>query len=329
MSKRLTLLETYHALREAGTVSDFPNLLGNVAYKRLLKGFRGVQTRWMDYVLQTDVVDFKSNDRIILGEAPDLLEVPEHAPFQDGAMPGDKKYQIAATTKGRTWQLTRQAIINDDLNGFMTFAEKYGRAANRTIGKQCVSMIESNGLAYDGVALFAAAHANTVAGDLTADDAGVAKIDSALAKFRNQTDPDSGEKISIEPYALLVPPSKETTAMRLVGPGELRPISTSGGPVFNPWQGRFKVIVEPLLTITNRCYLIANPADMHVVEVAFLNGKREPDLLLKRAESIRLMGGGEDPYGYEMDDMEWKVRHDWGTSLAYYQGIVAIGGGIT
>ena len=323
------LMSIYQDMKEAGTTSDFPFLLGNVAYKRLLKSFRGVTTKWDQYSLISDVNDFKTNDRIILGEAPDLLEVVESAPFENGAMPKDDRYQIQASTKGRLWVLSRQAVINDDLNGFLTWADKYGRAANRTISKKVIQLIESNGLTYDGSALFAAAHSNTVAGDLTADDAGITKLDSAFAKFRNQTDPRSGEKITVEPWALLVPPSKEMTAMRLTQMGDLRPISTSGGPTYNPFAGKLQVIVEPLLTITSRCYLIAKPSDLHAVEVAFLQGKREPDLLLKRAETVRLMGGGEDPYGFEFDDMLWKVRHDWGAALGYYQGIVAIGGGAT
>lgn len=329
MARRRSLLEMYRELKEAGATDDFPNLLGNVAHKKLMKSFNGVVSGWSRYALIGDLVDFKTADRIVIGEAPDLLDVAEGGPYNAGNMPKDDKYQIQAKTVGREWMLTRKAIINDDLNGFMTWAAKYGRAASRTIAKQVVSVLQTNGLAYDGVAMFAAAHANTVAGDLTADDAGIVKLGVAIQKFRDQTDPRSGEKISVEPKFLVVPTNMETIAKRLITSTELRPISTSGGPINNPWAGKLEVVVEPFLTISSRCYVMADPNDLHAVEVGFLNGKQEPDLLLKKPDSVRIMGGGDDPWGYDFDDMCWKIRHDWAVARAYYQAVVAVGGGIT
>ncbi len=136
--------------------------------------------------------------------------------------------------------------------------------------------------------------------------------------------------MAVEPWALLVPPSKMITADRLTAMAELRPVSTAGGPIKNPFAGRFPggVLVEPYLTITNRCYLVANPAIMPFLEAGFLNGVTEPALMFKKPDTVRI-SGGDDRWGYEFDDIEFKIRHDWGSQLAYHQGIVAIGGGIS
>lgn len=331
MAKHISLREMYAELKEAGSTSDFPFLLGNVAHKKLLAAYRGVPSSWGKYALIGDLVDFKTHDRIIIGEAPDLLEYVQGAPAQAGNMPQDARYQLAAKTFGREWLLTRQAMINDDLNGFLRFSESYGRAAARKIAKTVVSLIEGNSLAYDGTALIAARGSikNAVAGDLTPDNNGIAQLDSAYQLMLKQTDPKSGEKIGVTPWALLCGPDKVVTCQRLLHEGELRPINTVGGPVYNPFPSLLPggVIMEPFLTIPNRVYMIANPAELPFVEIGFLNGKMDPDLLLKDSLAQRVMGGGDDPWGFDFDDMVWKIRHDWGVSPAYYQGIVAIGGG--
>lgn len=333
---RMTLLQTYQALKEAGTSDDFPKLLGNVAHKKLLKAYNAKNSRWREWTAQGDLVDFKTHDRVILSEAPDLLPIDgEGQPYEDSGMPVDDRYQIKLGTKGRMFGLTRQAIINDDLNGFLRMPDAYGRGAQRTLAKDAVKVLEVNPTCFDGSALFASGHANTVAGNLTADDAGVVKLGSAWTKMANATDPRSGEKIGVTPWALLCAPTMAIVCQRLLGLGELRPVSTSGGPVNNPFApgGSMAlpggVIVEPFLTFTDRVYLIANPADMPVVEVGFLNGVQEPTLLFQKPQAQRVVGGGDDPYSFDVDDMWWKVRHDWATAVAQYQGVVGIGGGLT
>lgn len=333
---RKSLLQMYHDLKEAGSTDDFPLLLGNVAHKQLMKSFRTPISPWRQYSKRGELSDFKTHDRIVLAEAPDLLPVEEGGAYQAGNYPKDDRYQIQGDTVGRSWTLTRKAIINDDLNGFLTWTDKYGRAANRTLAKQVTFVLEGNAVGYDGTAIFTAAHANTVAGDITADDAGVTKLSSAWQKMMDATDPRSGEKIGVTPWAVLCAPTKAVICQRLLGIGELRPISTSGGPVFNPFGPGSAmylpggVIVEPFLTrFPNRIYLIANPADMHFAEVGFLQGMEEPTLLMKKPESVRVMGGAEDPWGFEFDDMNWKIRHDWGIAAAYHQAVVGIGGGLT
>lgn len=62
-------------------------------------------------------------------------------------------------------------------------------------------------------------------------------------------------------------------------------------------------------------YVLADPNLSPAITVSFLNGVEEPALLLKRAEMISLVGGGEDPYGYAFDDMTYKVRYDFGTDI--------------
>lgn len=320
---RQSLLGAYNELKESASTSDFPLLLGNVQHKALLNGFRAVASAWREYVKIGDLSDFKAHDRIILGESPDLLEIPEGMGYTDSSFK-ERRYQIQAKTYGREWSVTRQAVINDDLGGLTDVGGRFGRATARTLVKQIVAVLESNGSAYDGNPLFTAGHGNMSSTALTADANGIAALDAGFTAIRNSTEPDSGEKMGIgTSFKLLVPPALEMKARWLkAATGVFN--GAASGLTLNPLnlpQFNFDVVVEPFLTFAGRWYLLVAPSELHWLEVGFLNGKEDPDVLVKRAEAMRVAGGGEDPYGYEFDDIRYKVRHDWALSAAYYQGI--------
>lgn len=321
---RKSLLNTYHELKESGAnaSTDFPLLLGNVLYKVLLDKFKGVSSPWRQYVMISDLADFKSNDRIILGESPDLLEVEEGGPYSDSTI-AENRYQIQAKTYGRTFTVTRKTIINDDLQGMKMLPAKFGRAAARTLIKKIVDILEGDHNAYDGSSLFrhTSGSANIIGTALANTAAGAAAVASLMAIIRKATEPNSGEKMGLEPRFLMVPPDLEDAAMRLINSQQLLPTSTNGGGTRNQNITRLSLLVEPFLTSATKWYVLSGAEDAPFCEVGFLNGKDTPDLLVKKAEAVSIAGGSEDPYGYEFDDISYKVRHDWAISAAFYQGI--------
>lgn len=317
---RKPLLSMYQDLKESGSTSDFPNILANVMYKVLLQKFKGVASPWKLYTTQSDLSDFKTADRDLMDEAPDLVEVQENGEYKDSSIK-DYKYQIQLGTFGRTFSIGRRAIINDDLQALKTIPEKFGRAAARTLIKQIVRMIEGDGLMYDGKSMFAANRTvlNYASTTLTNDAAGIAAVAAGMTAIGKQTD-ETGEKMGITAKYLVVPPDLEDTAMRIVNGTAFIPVSTSGGTNELGMVKRLQVLVEPFLTSTTGWYVMADPADAPVVEVGFLNGKQTPDLLVLAPTAMNL-AGGDDQWGFDFDELNYKVRHDWATQRAYYQGI--------
>lgn len=65
-----------------------------------------------------------------MGDAPSLEKVNEHGAFKYGAI-ADTANAWRLLTYGRIIGLTRQAMVNDDLEGFATMVQKFGQAAAR------------------------------------------------------------------------------------------------------------------------------------------------------------------------------------------------------
>lgn len=313
------LISTWLKLQESGTPADFPKVMADVQHKILLKAFLGFPSPWKDYAKAGEVSDFKSHNRAWLGEAQDLKPKKVGGGYHSTPL-SDYGYAILAETKGRTFMLTRETVINDDLDAFKEVPAKLGRAAARTVGKSVAAILETNATAYDGNALFTTGHANMSSTALTADATGIAAVQAGMKAIRTATDPSTSEIMGLEAKILLVSPTLEETANWLVSQTEVRHGSSSG-LTSNPLKGRLKVVVDPFLTVfPSRWYLLADPAQAHAVEVAFLNGKQEPDVLVKKADAAYLSGGsGDDEFGFSYDDIEYKVRHDWGVKAAFYQ----------
>jgi len=322
---RKSLLKMYHDLKESASSSDFPYLLGNTMHKKLLARFNGWPSPWRQYVLKGDLNDFRTHDRILLSEAPDLLKIEEDGNYKDAKF-SDYRYQIKADTFGRTFKVTRHAIINDDLNGIMKMPQMFGRAAIRTLVKQILGLYAAGShKCYDAKSLFHVDHSNYLATPvaLANSAAGLTAVADCCNQIEAGTDPDTGELLGVRPKYLLTGTTLSKKAAALLKSSQIIPTSTGGGGTYNP-VASLELLVDPLIDTqlsTTWWAVLADPADCPIVEVGFLNGLETPELLALKPNTYRVAGGGEDPYGFEFDDMDFKMRWDFGLQLAMYQGI--------
>jgi hypothetical protein len=130
---------------------------------------------------------------------------------------------------------------------------------------------------------FTAGNKNYVAGADTAMSIdGLTKV--AVA-FMDQVDAD-GKPIGIMPSIVLVPTALSAIGTQLYKSMELRDTTSSTKyPVANPHQGKYRVEVSRYLANTHYTgnsakawYLLADPSDLPVIEVAFLNGQESPTI---------------------------------------------------
>ncbi len=96
----------------------------------------------------------------------------------------DRKETIALATYGEIFSITRQAIINDDLNMLVDIPVKMGRAAKATIGDLVYKVLTDNPKLSDGKALFHADHKNIATGGISRFRTGCGPSDDAPAERR-------------------------------------------------------------------------------------------------------------------------------------------------
>lgn len=322
---RKPLLGYYRDFRESGSTSDFPNMLGNLMYRTLIDWARAVPDAWRSYATIGDLTDFRPATRVLGYEAEDLLPVDENGAYIDSQL-ADASYQLRLATYGRTFSITRKVIINDDLGFIKRQPQRFGRSAGRSIAQFVAqTLLEGNGNTYDANALFSVAHANLSTGGGSALSA--SNLQTAIAAMQDQT--VNGVQMSITPRWLLIPPALQFTARQILNSATIVLAGTSGTVVergnANVLSGLLGIIIDPFLSSNTAYYVLSDPAEAPAVEVAFLNGKQTPDLLIERP-TMQNLAGGDDPFEYEYDILRYKVRYDYGGAVGLWWGSAKFSG---
>lgn len=321
MGRRTTLLNDYDSLRESGSTSDFPALMGNLMYRSLIDWYKTVPSEWRNYSALGDLADFRPATRIVGYEAEDLIAVEEDGVYQDSKL-ADASYTVQVGTYGRAFSINRNVIINDDLGYIKQQPKRFGRAAARSIATfVAATLLEGNGAAFDGTALFHTNHSNIATGAGSAFSA--ANLETAISSMQDQT--VLGVFHAVQARWLLIHPSLQWRARQvlnsaiIVAAGGAASDPASQIPNINAIQGALGIVIDPFLTDTNAYYVLADPADVPVLDVVFLNGKQTPDLLIEKPVMMNL-AGGDDPYEFEFDTMRYKVRFDYGGAVSLWWG---------
>lgn len=291
-------------------ISDFPNILENVMNKLLLGAYAITPDTWTRFCATGSVSDFRAHNRYRLGSFGGLETVNEHGEFRNVSIPDARKESITAETVGNIIMLSRQAIINDDMDAFSKLSAQLGRAAKLTIELAVYTELGLNGglgpLMGDGIALFDAAHDNVGAtAALT-----TASVDADRVVMKIQTDESSNDILDLVPEILLVPAGLAGLA-RQINESEFD-IDDVGGHAVNTSRGLYSDIVDTGRLTGTRRYSFADPAVAAVLEVAFLNGQQEPFIEMQE--------------GFRVDGVSWKVRLDFGVAGIDFKGAVTNAG---
>lgn len=295
--------------RAAGmhSTSDFPLILANVASKSMMRGFEEAEETFERWTARGTLTDFKATKRIDLNLFPSLSKVPEGAEYSYATI-GERGETVTLATYGKKFAITRQAIINDDMDVFSKIPMRMGRAARRTVGDLAYAVLTDNAAMSDSIALFHADHDN-LSGAAAAPS--VATVDAGKIAMAKQRDPDSiGAALNIRPAFILVPIEYEGTALTIMN-SEFNPANTQRVP--NYVRGLCEVISDARLSInsTTRWYMAANPNAVDTIEVSYLNGVSSPTL--------------EEQMGWNVDGQEYKIRLDAAVKALDFRGLYANG----
>ena len=97
-----------------------------------------------------------------------------------------------------------------------------------------------------------------------------------------------------------------------------------GATEYHVLQGALEMVVDPYLEDVSDYYvLVGNTLETAPVSVGFLNGKSAPDIMLQDP-GMRLQLGGNDPYSFQFDRIQYKTRYDFAHTAHEYRGTIKV-----
>jgi hypothetical protein len=293
--------EMFRTYSGAGqSTSDFPIFLENVMNKTLLARYATEPDTWSKFCKVGSVTDFRTSNRYRRGSFSVLDSLTEAGEFRNKIIPDGEKSTIRAGTKGNIIALTREVIVNDDMDALTGLASDLGRAAKLSIEVDVYALLAQNSNAgptmFDTNPLFHASH-NNIASVAAAPS--VAAFDAAKVLMGSQRDPSSNEILSLRPAIWLGPLSLEGPAM-VVNGSQYDPDANNKLQRKNMAQNLVSTIIGTARLSGTRWYMFADPNIAPALEVAFLNGVQEPVI--------------EQKDGWRIDGVEYRVRLDYGTA---------------
>jgi len=290
------------ATRALHSTSDFPEILSAVTNKTLRQAYEAYPRTFMLFCRQVLATDFKAMHRVQLGEAPQLLEVGESGEFKRGTL-GESKESYKVKTYGRVVAITRQVLINDDLDAFTRIPAMYGNSIAQLESDVVWGIVTSNPAMADGTALFHANHRN-LAGTGAALD--VTSVGAARAAMAKQTGLDKKTVLNIRPAFLIVPAALELKAEQLVAQNL---VPAQSGNVVPQSIRTLAPISEPRLDAASETawYLAASPNQIDTIEYAYLEGQQGAYI--------------ETRNGFDVDGVEIKCRLDFGAKAIDWRGL--------
>jgi hypothetical protein len=279
---------------------DIGGILSNVANKFLLEGFFSVERTWRNICAVRNVNDFKTVTSYRLIGTDQYEQVAPGGQLKPGTL-GNETYTNKADTYGLMLAVDRRDVINDDLGAITTVPRKLGRGSGLKINDVFWAIFLNNST------FFTTGNKNYLTGtDTTLTIDGLTKAEVA---FMDQVDSD-GKPIGIMPAITLVPTALSAIGTQLFKSVEIRDTTSSTKyPIANPHQGKYRVEVSRYLANSRYTgnsakawFLLADPNDLPLIEVAFLNGQEAPTVETAEAD-FNILG------------IQMRGYHDFGVAL--------------
>lgn len=287
----------------------FPAILDNTIRKSIVELYNQVPTTFQAWTTSGTLTDFKEtkDHEYLIGGLSDFELVPENGEIK----PDIPETQLLPTRKldtyGKSFSMTRQAFINDDIGFLSRVPGLYAAKAKKTIDKQVYSILFNNAKIYDGVNLFDNKHNNLVT---TGEKPSQMAIQAMILQMQKQKDP-FGEPIYMTPQHIIVPVGYEFDLAVILRSAQ---VTGSNNNDVNPlYNYPLNIVQTPVLNAlagTNAVpwFMVANNMSARSIQVDYLNGVQTPTV--RRMESPGTLG------------FVWDIYFDWGISVRDFRGMI-------
>lgn len=268
------------------STSDFPNLLGGIVHQILLTPQGIIADTWTQTAKIISVSDFREHSFLRTWGVGNLDPISETGEFKDKPLADATAERISIKTVGNIFNMSRQMIINDELDAFSRAVGNAIRAWDRTIETAYYQVLNSNPNLADGQPLFSTARGNLAT---TGTIMNSANLDLMRVAMSEVMDPGALDYLDLKPSILLTHSSLEKIAKQYND--SIYDLDATQKTAFKPSlsAGLFdKVVGTPRLNSRTQYIAFADPNVEPVMAVAFLRGQRRPTIA--RHEPFRQEG---------------------------------------
>lgn len=289
--------------------SAFPAILDTTINKAIVQQYDAVNTTFQKWTTKGTLQDFKESrdHEYVMGGLSPFERVPENGELKEDVPKTALLPTRKLDTYGKSFSMTREAFINDDI-GFLTRVPAlYAQRYKNTIDEMVYRKIFDNDVTFDGVNLFNANHKNLAGG--AGEKPTQAVIQAMITMMQLQKD-NFDKAMYVRPKYIVVP----------VGWGfDLQVIFHSAQVVgsdfndVNPLHGYPIEIVEtPVLNMLAGSgkapwFMVADPNSAKSIQVDYLNGQEKP--IVERDTVATKLG------------FYWKIYGDFGVNVRDFRGI--------
>ena len=315
-------------LREALTTSDFPLLFGDVIDRQVLAAYKAVDPVWKSFVKMGTVKRIYPNIggyRFAMSGGDQVLqEVAEKGEYHASERE-ETRYPVYVRKYGRQFDISWEAMINDDLDALKDTPERFARAAVRTehrlvSGTYVADLVASAGL-------FSTASNRGVL-PLTINN--LATTMQLMGAFVDA----NGEPIINRPKYLVVGPGLEITARQILTSVNMAWVNDAVAaavpvPTANVIsQMGLQLVVDPYLPIFAPAHLMSwflfsDPKDIAALECDYLLGHERPEICMKSSDKVNIGGGEIGPMtgDFATDNVFYRVRDVFGCNRLDWRGV--------
>ena len=302
---------------EGFSTLSIADVIAATANKFLHEGWMSVDQTALALSATRNVRNFQTTTTVSLTGALMFEKLGAAGEIKHGTL-GDVTYTNKADTYAQMLAITRQDQINDDLGALTSAPRRLGRGGMLMLN----DIWWTKFLGLVNASFFASGNnnINTGVADMT-----VGGLDATETIFMNQTDPD-GKPLGVMANHLVVPTALKNKAITLM----TSELAAAGATTYttapgagNPFRGRFTVHSSPY--VSNSSYtgytstgywMLANPGEIAVMEIAALDGRIEPIVDTAQADfdTLGIQMRGYADVGVNSQEFRGGVYADGGSS---------------
>ena len=297
--------------------SNFAYVLGNTLYRKMVNDYKEADDYGVDLLVGSNIrnaKDFRTLESVRVSYMDDLPDVnPENTAYPDLGVLADEEIAYALNQKGGIITITRKMIINDDMQLVNRIISRLPRTARKTHARRAWNiLINNSNYGADGQAIFCANH-NNLGSAAYAYDSAYAAVE-AMMKQSEPTQNGNNLRLGLKPKTLSVLAELWHVSSQVNKTPGIPGTNNFGNPMYLYFgEKNERIFINPFMTDVNDWIMTGDTDDADILEAAYLNGQREPEMFV-----ANLPTAGQTFY---QDQIQYKVRHEYEFACIDYRNV--------